>query len=169
MTRQLLVLRERNHQLERDLGQIVVANPNKSYVRQLWPLDDLTWQFRIYLPSSRQYRLCRSFGGRRSDWSFSPRSEQFTMTIGLRQSVNGHWYLRHTFPTGGGSRIVDADLVKRIIRRPPATWEVRDRLVEFNSDQDVELLRLLDGDLRVWLRPYTPHRVTREVEPITAR
>lgn len=83
-------LKRKNSDLENELGYINVADPDAIYIRKLETLDELTWRFRVCLPPKNTYMLHMKYSGGASGMSLKQRPDQFTLSVGIRKTVNGN-------------------------------------------------------------------------------
>lgn len=156
VTRENRQLKQENDQFKEELGFLRIEHPEKVYVRRLESVEELTWRFRVYFPPEKRFMLYTRAHPRSSGGHGLPKyDQQFTLTLSLQRRADGQWRLKTMLPNSSGDLNSDAEVVERI-SHSILPLGVRDRPQEFNPDQPIDLVRLLDGDFHVWLEPFTP-------------
>ena len=91
--------RVKNAEMAKELGRLVVSDPNKIYVVAVPTYEDLLWRWRIYVPKGRSLHLCgtaraipltgfptKNFGSPLADG-------EYVLTAAVRHDRHGKWQL----------------------------------------------------------------------------
>jgi hypothetical protein len=146
-------LKQRNDDLRREIGYLVIDDRNKIYVRQLESFEELTWRFRIYLPKKTGYALhIRASNTSWNSMGLNPRESEFPLTVALRRQASGEWRLNWTIPQSSGSNGADKQIAERF-------WQsnnfvsMRSEQKEHGPQMPVDLIGNAKSDLHIWIKP----------------
>ena len=104
---QLDKLRQENAQMRKELGRLVVTDPNKINIVAVPVYEDMLWRWRIYVPPGRSLYICGSTHaipqtGLPANFGATTLAEgEYLLTAAIRRDRNGKWQL--TLARKGGS------------------------------------------------------------------
>ena len=112
---QLRQLREENAQMRKDLGRLVIEEPNKLNIVAVPTYEDMLWRWRIYVPKGQSLHLCSvsqdiPMTGIPANFSSSGPMEEgeYVLTAAIRPDRKGSWQITVSGPhSSSGIGIAD--------------------------------------------------------------
>lgn len=147
---QLRQLRQENAGMRKELGRLVITDPNRIHIVAVPTYEDLLWRWRIYVPAGKTLRLYESSydipetGFPLSSVSSGLHEGEYLLTAAVRRDRHGKWQVTVAGPRSSSSTGFSDEHATWLT--DSAGWSVEQagngEAQVFNIDEPIVLLRL---------------------------
>jgi hypothetical protein len=147
---QLRQLREENAGMRKELGRLVVSDPDKINVVAVPTYEDMLWRWRVYVPKGKSLRLYESVNtipetGFPANYGSSGLAEgEYLLTAAIRRDRKGQWQFTVAGPQSSSSFGIADDQAAWLVESPGwSSEQAGSGATEvFNAGEPIVLLRL---------------------------